>query len=237
MANKSVMICTPCFDGKVNVEYVNSLLFSMIAAGDAGWQCQWKTMSGNSLINHARAILGQDFWESNCDVMFQIDADMGWDPKGFMRILLGKHDIMAGVYPVKTEDPKNFMTRGWTTIPGSNLLETRGAGGGFIRVNRSALGKMREAYPELMANYRGRWMSMLWNTMIRDNGDPLGEDFAFCERWCQLGDKVYIDPDIDFKHIGTKIYEGNFFREAMMSDPAFEPERKAHENGRWQLRA
>jgi hypothetical protein len=35
-----------------------------------------------------------------------------------------------------------------------------------------------------------------------------GEDFAFCERWNDLGGRVWIDPSITLSHVGDKDYSG-----------------------------
>jgi hypothetical protein len=204
---KVVMIGTPSLDGKVWFDYLNSYVHSIVLAANAGWSVQTNCMTGNSLINYARAIIGQDFMESDCDSLFFIDADLRWEAKAFVRILESEEDVICGVYPCRAPGKKKFPSRGLFNGHPS-LMETRGAPGGFIRVTRKAMRKMQKAYPELKASYRGRTIHMLWEPMLVE-GEPLGEDFAFCERWHQIGGKVMIDPDINFGHFGTFVYEGN----------------------------
>ena len=36
----------------------------------------------------------------------------------------------------------------------------------------------------------------------------LSEDYAFCQRWRDLGGKVFLDASIAMAHIGTKAFEG-----------------------------
>jgi hypothetical protein len=36
-----------------------------------------------------------------------------------------------------------------------------------------------------------------------------GEDYSFCMRWRELGEKVWIDPEIAMGHTGLKVFEGH----------------------------
>ena len=101
---KQVMVGTPSMTGDVWLDYHNSYVHSIVAAASAGWSVQTNGMSQNSLINYARAIIGQDFMESDCDCLFSIDSDLSWDPKGFLRILEAPVDFIGGAYPVKQDD-------------------------------------------------------------------------------------------------------------------------------------
>jgi hypothetical protein len=211
------MIGTPSLSGDVWLDYHNSYIHSIVLAAQKGWTVQTNGMSGNSLIPYARAIIGQDFMDSDCDVLFFIDADLSWDPEGFVRILEAPLEIMGGAYPIKKDGDPEFHIKLNGPAPKSDkpiLVETSAVGGGFIKITRRAMEKLQEAYPELKANYRGRDIHMLWDTMIVD-GVPIGEDFSFCKRWKQIGGMIYVDPDIDFGHYGRKSWHGNFLRDAI----------------------
>jgi hypothetical protein len=206
-----VMIATPSHSGMVWFDYVNSYVHSIIQAANAGWSTQINGMSGNSLISLARAICAQDFWDSDCDCLFFIDSDLRWDPAAFVRMLDNPNDVVCGIYPCRSPGQKKFPSRGlWN----GTAMTTRGCQSGFLRIKRTVLEKMREAYPELRARdkKRGRWMYMLFDPLIVYD-EPLGEDFAFCERWCLLGEQIYVDPDIDFGHFGFMTFEGNLSKE------------------------
>ena len=58
---------TPVIDWKVWLDYMNSYVHSIVQAAKYGWSTQINGMSQSSLINYARAIIGQDFMESDCD--------------------------------------------------------------------------------------------------------------------------------------------------------------------------
>lgn len=212
------MIGTPSMDGNVWLDYMNSYVHSIVQAANHGWSVQINGMSQNSLINYARAIIAQDFMESDCDVLFFVDSDLSWEPDGFVRILNAPLDVIGGAYPVKQKGVKHKfhirMNGGKVNGSGPIMVETTRVAGGFLKITRSAMEKMQQAYPELEANYRGRKIFMLWDTMIM-NGEPLGEDFSFSERWIRTGGKIYVDPDITFGHYGREVFEGNFLHDVI----------------------
>ena len=220
MNEKQVMIATPSLDGTVWLDYMNSYIHSIVLAANKGWSVAIQGMSGNSLINYARAILGQDFMDSDADVLFFIDSDLSWDPEGFVRILESPFDIVAGAYPTKQDGPAKFhvkITGGKYNGTGPLVVDTTKAPSGFIKITRSAMKQMQDAHPELKARFRDREIFMLWDCMIV-NGEPLGEDFSFCERWQRIGGKIYIDPDITFSHYGRKHWTGNFLQDVIQKE-------------------
>jgi hypothetical protein len=38
--------------------------------------------------------------------------------------------------------------------------------------------------------------------------DDVTEDYAFCDRWRELGGRVFIDPSVRLSHVGEKAYAG-----------------------------
>jgi hypothetical protein len=210
-AKGKVMLATPTLDGNVWASYLNAYMQSIFAAIASGWEVQTNLMMGNSCISLARAIIAQDFWDSDCDQLMCIDSDLCWEPRAFITLIESPHEISSCLYPCRQPGQKKFTTRGVFDGVGEEMIHTRGVGAGFMCIKRSALQKMRDAYPELKCRdkKRGRWMYTLYDPMVV-NSEPLGEDFSFCERWCRLQERIYAYKDFDFAHYGTTIYEGNF---------------------------
>jgi hypothetical protein len=48
----------------------------------------------------------------------------------------------------------------------------------------------------------------LWNffPVGMVDGDLVGEDHGFCQRWRSIGGRVWVDPAIQLAHIGHHIY-------------------------------
>jgi hypothetical protein len=235
MSWRYVMTATPTLSGDVWCEFHTSYLQSVVLAAKAGWAVHPNYMMGNSLIPFARCLMGQDFMDSECECLFFLDSDLAWDPEAFVRLLEIPLDVVAGAYPLKKDGETEFHIKLTEDVPKPDgrklLVDTKAAGGGFIKITRTAIEKMQAAYPELKAMHKGRGVYMLWDTLTVD-GIPMGEDYAFCERWRKIGGTIYVDPDIDFRHYGHKAWEGNFLRDVIMKEKK-DGEHHSDLHGQW----
>lgn len=215
-----VYIATPSHSGDVCCGYAGSLLATCALLGTHGYASQPDFAMGNAIISFARAVLLKRFLESGASQILFIDADLCWNAEGALALVQSPHEFVAGIYPAKTpEHNKVFQTRHLLESPTGNYLETDGVPGGFMRVKRSAVEKMIEAYPELTRPYKvdkatGKRVLLhyLFENILEDDM-PLGEDYAFCERWRRIGGKIFIHPDIDFIHYGKGEWVGNMLRD------------------------
>ena len=108
-------------------------------------------------------------------VLFFIDSDLSWDPKGFVRILESPLEFIGGAYPVKQEGVEHrFHIKTTSTVKEDGrpiIVETSKVAGGFVKITRNVMLRMQEAYPELKVRYRGKDIWMLWDPLIV-NGEP-----------------------------------------------------------------
>jgi glycosyltransferase involved in cell wall biosynthesis len=216
MADKlcDVLIATPSHSGDVSCSYATSLLGTIATLGvQHGLSCSPFFLMGNAVISYARALCVHKFMECGADYLLFIDADLGWSPEGAAALVKSPHEFVAGVYPAKVvQENKVFMTRGLRETATKNYLETDGVPGGFMRLKRSVIEKMIEAYPETKVTYRkgspqAKDVYLLFENMVVD-GEPLGEDYAFCERWRRIGGKIFVDPGLPFAHFGRGEWRG-----------------------------
>jgi hypothetical protein len=49
-------------------------------------------------------------------------------------------------------------------------------------------------------------------TSIDHTGALLSEDYHFCELWRQHGGKIYANPFIQLRHVGTYIFGGDILK-------------------------
>ena len=96
------------------------------------------------------------------------------------------------------------------------LVEVRHAGTGFMMIKR----KVFETLSANVAIYRSSTLKdqndnyikplvkQFFDTSIDYTGALLSEDYHFCEAWRKTGGKIFVDPDIHLKHIGTHVFEG-----------------------------
>jgi hypothetical protein len=160
-----------------------------------------------------------------------IDSDVKFDPTAVLRILERQEELVCGIYPWKTEAggfPVQIETiDGVPRGKADGLILAKFCPTGFMRIKRESFDRMEDAYPEL--KYED---SVLRIDDLTLNGavDFFGmgvfgrrfttEDFAFCQRWRDLGGQLWVLPDIDFEHIGQKAYKANYHRYLLQATEA-----------------
>jgi len=186
----------------------------------------------DSLISRVRNVHMSTFYNDypNCDYFMSLDSDIEIlnaypDNNIFSKLISHNLDFVGGLYPVKKQGSRQSSS---ITIDGkkpefdSGLKEMRWLSSGCWCVSRSAVGKMIQAYPELIYdgddNAVGRKVYGLYIPMLYDFKENdmkgiklpfrkyLSEDWSFCNRWRDIGGKIYADTSIALKHIGKYDY-------------------------------
>ena len=213
-------IAIPAYTGTIHLATMRSLendLFELARRGDYGVvhdEC------GNALIADARALIVSQFLASDADQLVFVDSDVTWEAGALLKLLDYPVDFVAGIYPQR-RDPINYCVA-WDQSKehliadeNTGLLEVHGVPAGFMKVSRAMLEKMVEQYKHLdffcepaPDNTACALFSDYW---FEENGKryKLGEDYAFCKRWRDIGGKVWIDPEIKMGHIGYKTFQGH----------------------------
>ena len=87
-----------------------------------------------------------------------------------------------------------------------DFIETKYAGTGILLIQRIVLDKMRESFPNDVYTRGGNTdFFRYFDTELKD-GIYLSEDYWFCDRWRQLGGKVYLYTKFRCRHWGTYAY-------------------------------
>lgn len=218
---RDVFIAMPTGDGKTEVQCMVSILEAMHIAKNKGYQVQFVAEPMCIYIGMARNKLVMKFLKSGATDLFFIDADQGFDPQGFMRVLERDELIVGGVPPMKSDSgrfPGLLFTdeNGRPSVnPATGLIEAAVLGTGFMRIKREAILSFIEHYREglevIERDIGGGERCRYWNIFdTRQVGtDWFGEDVFFGRRWQEMGGKLWVDPDITFTHIGTKSWQGN----------------------------
>jgi hypothetical protein len=112
----------------------------------------------------------------------------------------------------------------------NDFVRVRYTGTGFLMMRRSALTRMCEAHPELRykAAQReadlvkdGPYNHALFECMIDpENGLYLSEDYAFCQRWRELGGAIWLDIRSKLTHYGTHAFKGDLEKQFSSAKPA-----------------
>ena len=119
-------------------------------------------------------------------------------------------------YPIKVEDQQSITVS-------KGIMEVTHAPTGFMLIKKEAILKMVEKYPHLkikqptIMNGEAKDTDNLWNFFDtwfdQETNKYYGEDFAFCQKWRDIGGKCYCYVDDFITHVGEYSYEGKFIDE------------------------
>lgn len=215
---RNIYVAMPSYTGRPDIETLHCLRNVAEGIQGLGWGITFKFTVGNSFISHARDRFVADFMaRPDFTDLVMLDDDLWWEDDAVLRLLSHEVDLVGGVYPKKEETISFPVKRlGPEETPDRRgLLKVRMLPGGFMRMTRSCVEKMYEAYPDL--NYRdeaipgGKNCALFLPALCpNDEGTEMslwGEDFMFCRRWTAIGGDVYADTLLRFKHFGRKAYE------------------------------
>lgn len=119
-------------------------------------------------------------------------------------------------YPIKVEDQQNINVS-------KGIMEVTHAPTGFMLIKKETILKMVEKYPHLkikqptILNGDTQETDNLWNFFDtwfdQSTNRYYGEDFAFCQKWRDIGGKCYCYVDDFITHVGEYSFEGRFIEE------------------------
>ena len=89
------------------------------------------------------------------------------------------------------------------------LIRVIAAGTGFMRIRRAALQQLWDASAPYQEPNRPEPSRMLFEVKVID-GALCSEDVIMCQKWADLGGKIWIDPLVNCGHTGDKRWVGNF---------------------------
>jgi hypothetical protein len=238
-AKPVIFIATPCFGGLVSQHYMLSVLGLIQYGSQASFDAVVALLGHDSLITRSRNTLVTQFLNTPVAThLLFIDADISFEPQHVHRMLAFDKDFVAGIYPLKVIDWDNAaMKRATTgetlqtaplhyvgTLCSGDELERDGSfatgvycGGGFMLIKRQVIERMVAAYPQTRykrvhayGNAKGEENYALFDCMI----DPetktyISEDYGFCQKWRDIGGKIWLDTEGKLTHIGSHSFVGN----------------------------
>lgn len=214
LTGKRVAIATPCYGNSLTSQYVQSLAATIPALIHHGMEYSLLTLNKESIISRARNTLSKSFMNGDWDYLFFIDADMGWKPEGFLRMIAADKEIVGGAGPRK-EFPMTFCANlplGDAQIcEETGLLRADEIGTGFMCIKREALQKMIDADPNnffIDQTTFEKVPNLFENKVIAYKF--WSEDYTFCKKWRATGGEIWVDPSIHIQHVGDHVWEGSF---------------------------
>lgn len=170
-----------------------------------------KSCDNDSALCRARNSLTADFLATECEKMLFLDSDIIFTPEDVARIASHDEDLVGGFYPCKDPAPDvrwciNTLHEGrhWESDD-RGLIEVKYVGTGFMCIHRRVFERMMEGnvaaeYKTDHAPFRSEWE--FWKMGVHGTR-YLTEDWLFCQRWRELGGRVFADAGVMLGHVGT----------------------------------
>tara|TARA_R110001592_G_scaffold312109_1_gene587146 strand:- start:14 stop:574 length:561 start_codon:yes stop_codon:yes gene_type:complete len=170
------------------------------------------------MISHARNDCVKHFLDGDYTKLLFVDADIGFEPNDFWRLLRRDEDIAFAPYITKNiSGPANskfvlkFKDPDNRVVQPDGFVEALSGPTGFMMIDREAFTKLDEAYPDSATR-----MTQIKNgEVIEDLNYPsyfdcitheklgaLGEDISFCMKWEEMGETMWVDTEAALTHYG-----------------------------------
>lgn len=213
---RHIVIAIPAYAATVSLATMRSIVHDLMQLMRRGDVVSVEDECGNTDITDARAAIVGKFLAGPGTELVMVDHDVCWEANGLLKLVDYPVDFVSGLYPQRS-DPIKFNLRYledrpeiWGD-PKTGLIEVGGVSAGFMRCSRKMLEKMAEAYPGLSYDRSDKKFWGFFDPYRLDDGKrKLSEDYSFCQRWRDIGGKVWVDPSIKMGHIGLKTFAGNF---------------------------
>ena len=195
-----VLIATPTFDGKVCNEYLLSLL-----ATKESIDFKLFLIPGIHFVDMARDIAVTKFLATDCEYLMFIDSDLGWPADAVARLVNHNKPVCGGAYRIKYDEEL------YPQMGGDDTEELHQVGllpGGFVCIQRQVIEHLWASVPHYHTAHIGE-VAAIFSRELHD-GVMVSEDAMFSRRALPFG--LWLDPNIDFTHVGTKGWSGNYSR-------------------------
>lgn len=218
-----LLITTPLYDGKLHHACFNGILQTVAKYGSSK---VGHVANQGSFIPRLRDLLTKSFLDSGAEYMLCVDADVGWGVEQLdqlwscLRDLTLDREMVAGLYPRKSlrdVRPIAALLNETRETPKHGLLRQAACvGAGFMLMHRSGILRMVDrykdtlSYPSDAVNPENGTSVGLWSPFcaVKSSGGMiyLGEDYSFCQRWREMGGKIWAMPDVELTHQGECTY-------------------------------
>lgn len=179
---------------------------------------------GNSIVQSARDNVVHQFLQNEkSQKLICLDSDMVWKPEDLIKLCGWStlYPIVAGIYSTKVEGNQKFLgdyKRGESGLVEMNehgLVKLTALGFGFCIIDRSVFEQM---IPTTESYYDNRGIGPIYNffEVGIKNRNLVGEDIHFFRRWVnEFNGEIWVDPDLEIGHLGSKVYYGGSPRTAI----------------------
>jgi hypothetical protein len=230
---RSIFIATPSYGVPASAYYA-SLLATIPALEQAGYQVQWQEWQLCCYVHTARNRLAAQFLASGKDDLLFIDNDLGWSAEEMVRLCGYDVDIVGAAAPFR-HGPEGFPAHPASDRAGrlwmdaaTGLLEVDVLPTAIMKISKNTLIELAHAkLAPLRIEYvrdgkeHARYLSFFDFEADDVNHVEYGEDVTFCRKCQKIGKKLLVDPNMTISHFGPSFRTGKLWQHI---GPAKEPD-------------
>lgn len=173
-----------------------------------GIAADWLLHQGDPHVDDARNACVAKFLESGAPKFLFIDDDVGWVPEEFIRFIRHDRDVVAGIYPKKSDEvdwPVRLLPGPLQAEP-DGLVRVDNVPTGFLMISRACLEAMSADAVKFNRKDSGR-TPLLFERGV-DDGLRWSGDYWWGRKWSDRGGDIWVDPTMTFTHVGLKTWRG-----------------------------
>ena len=215
-----VIFAIPDLRGTLQMECAQSLMHAQRMLDLKGIPHDLFTICGACISTARNSLVAMFMADKEATDLFFVDSDVGFDASAVLKILEREEHIVSGIYPLKRDAggfPVQIKTEGGIPLGRDGLIEALFLPAGFMRIKREVFELLAKAYPELKYEESVVEVDSGAGQQAHDffGMGSFGrkfrtEDYAFCQRWRDIGGQLWVYPNVDFQHVGRKVYTANY---------------------------
>ena len=217
-----VFVFIPSFRGSISsltFETSHRLMSTLMARGIPSSIATYSWPDIAELRNMALSVW-YDTMKDSSHILF-VDDDMGFAPELVVSMLDFSEPVVGAIYPKRTS-PRIWCGSGIEAAayrPG--FIEVEAVGAGVLLIQREAVSRMIEHYPDLIGNYMmsedmkkaGAERTLRFFDYMHVPTGKVSEDLSFCRRWGKIGGVVWASIAYEIQHVGAWTFSGCFAKE------------------------
>lgn len=225
-----ILLGTPVAGEQAAVSYLHTVLNLYRHAMRVGWELEISHRSDGLVTRSRNAFASQVVADESFTHLLMIDSDVSFDPAVVERLVTSGYPVVGACVPLRhvrwdrvaqlanaapNPSPQDLaaishsfavtFSEGAHARANNGFLPADFVGSAVMLISRDAL--VTVAQSDQVQRYQPTGWTF-FDPFVDDRGTYLSEDYAFCQRWRNLGGTVFADPSATITHTGPVAVTG-----------------------------
>lgn len=205
----------PCYGGQISEATFTSFVRFTVQARSWGIDWTLDTLVNESLIPRGRnALVARAMANPLATHVMFVDSDIMFDPTDVLALLQEDVDVIGGGYPKKSLPIDYVINPSPDGYQDDCKAEVLRLGTGFLLVKKHVFSAISKANPQLkytddcgLDPSLNPYLYAYFDCGLVPGHDVyMSEDWMFCNRWRDLGGKVFLSKRFALGHVGTFLF-------------------------------